>query len=137
MRRFTISMLFLPDLRWRLLLGGRALAVGVLDSNRTVLGGVRLAPTGGVTYRPSGEGVVHVEQHHPRRFVLLQLSVVAAGKLRVVTCLHRLIGRASELTFTTSDMLVFFLAEGYMIIKGVLDSARSWLHNGLRKTRKS
>jgi hypothetical protein len=31
----------------------------------------------------------------------------------------------------------FFLAEGYMIVKGVLDSTRPGLHNGLRKMRKS
>jgi hypothetical protein len=44
------------------------------------------------------------------------------------------------MTFGTSNLLplllVFFLAEGYMIIKGVLDSTRPGLHNGLRKIRK-
>ena len=41
------------------------------------------------------------------------------------------------MTLGTSDLLLFFLAEGYMIIKGVLDSTRPGLHNGLRKIRKS
>jgi hypothetical protein len=43
----------------------------------------------------------------------------------------------SKMTFGTSNLLVFFLAEGCMIIKGVLDSTRPGLHNGLRKIRKS
>jgi len=43
------------------------------------------------------------------------------------------IGGPSKMTFGTSNLLVFFLAEGYMIIKGVLDSTRPGLHNGLRK----
>ena len=40
------------------------------------------------------------------------------------------------MTFGASNLLVFFLAEGYMIIKGVLDSTRPRLHDGLRKIRK-
>jgi hypothetical protein len=38
----------------------------------------------------------------------------------------------SKMTFGTSNLLLFFLAEGYMTIKGVLDSTRPGLHNGLR-----
>ena len=44
-----------------------------------------------------------------------------------------LIGGPSKMTFGTSNLLVFFVAEGYTIIKGVLDSTRPGLHNGLRK----
>ena len=40
------------------------------------------------------------------------------------------------MTLETADLLLFFLAEGYMIIKGVLDSTGPWLHNGLRKIKK-
>ena len=40
------------------------------------------------------------------------------------------------MTFGSSNFLVFFLAKGYMIIKGVLESTRPGLHNGLRKMRK-
>jgi len=43
------------------------------------------------------------------------------------------IGGPSKMTFGTSNLLVFFVAEGYTIIKGVLDSTRPGLHNGLRK----
>ena len=43
------------------------------------------------------------------------------------------IGGPSKMTFGTSNLSLFFLAEGYMIIKGVLDSTRPGLHNGLRK----
>ena len=44
-----------------------------------------------------------------------------------------MIGGPSKMTLVTSNLLVFFLDEGYMIIKGVLDSTRPGLHNGLRK----
>ena len=47
------------------------------------------------------------------------------------------IGGPSKMTFGTSNLLVFFLAGGYMIIKGVLDSTRPGLHNGLRKIIKN
>ena len=40
------------------------------------------------------------------------------------------------MTFGTSNLLVFFVAEGYTIIKGLLDSTRRGLHNGLRKIKK-
>ena len=43
------------------------------------------------------------------------------------------IGGPSKMTFGTSNLLFFFVAEGYTIIKGVLDSTRPGLHNGLRK----
>ena len=46
------------------------------------------------------------------------------------------IGGPSKMTFGTSNLLVFFVAEGYTIIKGVLDSTRPGLHNGLRKKLK-
>ena len=46
------------------------------------------------------------------------------------------IGGPSKMTFGTSNLLVFFVAEGYTIIKGVLDSTRPGLHNGLRNLRK-
>jgi hypothetical protein len=39
------------------------------------------------------------------------------------------------MTFGTSNLLLVVLAEGYMIIKGVLDSTRPGLHNGLRKIK--
>ena len=47
------------------------------------------------------------------------------------------IGGPSKMTFGASNLLLFFLAEGYMINKGVLDSTRPWLHNGLRKIKKN
>jgi hypothetical protein len=46
---------------------------------------------------------------------------------------EHLIEGPSKMTFGTSNLLAFFLAERYMIIKGVLDSTRPGLHNGLRK----
>ena len=46
------------------------------------------------------------------------------------------IGGPSKMTFGTSNLLVFFVAEGDTIIKGVLDSTRPGLHNGLRKIKK-
>jgi hypothetical protein len=48
-----------------------------------------------------------------------------------------LIGGPSKMTFGTSNLLVFFLAERYMIIKGVLGSTRPGLHDGLKKIKKS
>ena len=47
------------------------------------------------------------------------------------------IGGPSKMTFGTSNLLVFFLVDGYMIIKGVLDSTRPGLHNGLINIRKT
>ena len=47
------------------------------------------------------------------------------------------IGGPSKMTFGTSNLLVFFLVNGYMFIKGVLDSTRPGLHNGLIKIRKN
>jgi hypothetical protein len=47
------------------------------------------------------------------------------------------IGGPSKMTFGTSNLLLFFLAEGCMIIKGVLDSTDPWLHNGLIIIKKS
>ena len=47
------------------------------------------------------------------------------------------IGGPSKMTFGTSNLLLFFLADGYLIIKSVLDSTHPWLHNGLRKIRKN
>ena len=47
-----------------------------------------------------------------------------------------MIGGPSKMTFGTSNLLFFFVDEGYTIIKGVLDSTRPWLHNGLRKIKK-
>jgi hypothetical protein len=44
-----------------------------------------------------------------------------------------MIGGPTKMTFGTSNLWLFFLAGGYMIIKGVLDSTRPRLHNGLRK----
>ena len=41
------------------------------------------------------------------------------------------------MTFGTSNLLVFFLVDGYMIIKGVLDSTRPGLRNGLIKIGKN
>jgi hypothetical protein len=38
------------------------------------------------------------------------------------------------MTFGTSNLLLFFLAEGYMIIKGGLNSTGPGLHNCLRKS---
>jgi hypothetical protein len=47
------------------------------------------------------------------------------------------IGGPSKMTFGTSNLLIFFLAEGYMIIKGVLGSTRPGLHDGLEKIKKN
>ena len=48
-----------------------------------------------------------------------------------------MIGGPSKMTFGTSNLLVFFLAGGYMIIKSVLGSTRPGLHDGLNKNLKS
>ena len=47
--------------------------------------------------------------------------------------LYLWIGGPSKMTFGTSNHLVFFLDEGYMIIKDVLGSTRPGLHDVLKK----